>query len=365
MVGDAAAGRATVLGRGRAAFDAATTPAEAWTRFCEIARDATTAHRIAIHDVDTGRDRLDVICHSGAPPDPVPARDDPRDPAAVSVEERLPIIRGPDGDELPAGTRGTPVRGAFPIVVAGRTRQVLAADFAGDGATAHELALLGDLAETAAEGMRRLRSRRARDAGAPPGIPQDAVPVGGSDDGVIATAVLSVPDLVARQCNAALAELVGIPADDLVGEDARGWVEAVDQPRLVEAIDRACRGPMVVHTVALVAHDGRRRWSHLHLSPLAQGAAGPASAIRLQVVGVEVEGRHGSRAQLRLQSAVLERTARQDPLPQVLAELCRAVEDRRVGTRCTVLLHEDGFLFHAAAPGMPSGSTAPASEWTG
>lgn len=342
-----------MLGRSHAALESATTLAEAWTRFCEVARDATTAHRIAIHDVDAGTDHLDVICHAGAPPGPAPGRGDPRDPVALAVDERLPIVRGPDGDELSAGTLGTPVRAAFPIVIAGRTRQVLAVDFAVHGATADELALLGDLAETAAEGMRRLRARWTRDAGAPAEIPQDAVPTGGSDDGVIATAVLSVPDLVAWQCNVALAELVGMPVDDLIGEDAREWVDVVDQPRLAEAIDRAGRGPTVIHTVALVTHDGRRRWSHLHLSPLAREAEGAMTAIRLQVVGVEVDGRHGSRAQLRLQSEVLERTARQEPLPQILAELCRAVEDPRAGTRCTVLLHEDGFLFHAAAPGMP------------
>ncbi len=263
-------------------------------------------------------------------------------------------MRGTDGAELPAGTQVGPVRAAFPVVTGGYATHVLAVEFGTAGATPDELALLGDLAQEFGAGIRRLQAQQARAARARPDVPDGVVPPGGSEDGVIATAVLSMPDLMVWEANAAVAELVGVAVDDLLGEDVCRWVEPDDRPRLVAAIEDACHGPLVIHTVPIVVHDGRRRWCHLHLSPLVREASDTPAAVRLQVVGVEVEDDRGSRAQLRLQNAVLQRAARHEPLLEVLAELCRAVADTRTGTRCTLLLAEDGFLYHAAAPGMPA-----------
>lgn len=57
------------------------------------------------------------------------------------------------------------------------------------------------------------------------------------------------------------------------------------------------------------------------------------------------------------QSRILERAARGAPLLEVLADLCRMVEDPDEGMRCTVLLIEDGRVRHCAAPGVPASYT--------
>ncbi|GAB3726349.1 hypothetical protein GCM10028862_01540 [Luteimonas pelagia] len=61
-----------------------------------------------------------------------------------------------------------------------------------------------------------------------------------------------------------------------------------------------------------------------------------------------------SRALLDRQRGVLEMVVRGEPLPLVLAELCRIVEDEASDeVVAAVLLVEDGHLRHGAAPGLP------------
>src|ERR1700744_5540507 len=61
-------------------------------------------------------------------------------------------------------------------------------------------------------------------------------------------------------------------------------------------------------------------------------------------------------AELEHQNLVLERIARGEPLGEALNMLCRNVEERYAGTRCTVLLLDRalGVLRHGASPTLPS-----------
>src|SRR5271170_2952005 len=69
--------------------------------------------------------------------------------------------------------------------------------------------------------------------------------------------------------------------------------------------------------------------------------------------GTETVGELG--AELEHQNLVLERIARGEPLDETLRLLCRHVEARYQGTRCTVLLLDRamGVLRHGASPTLP------------
>lgn len=53
------------------------------------------------------------------------------------------------------------------------------------------------------------------------------------------------------------------------------------------------------------------------------------------------------------QASLLERTARHDPLPELLEDLCRTIEEAADDVTCTILLVRGRRLYHGAAPGMP------------
>ncbi|WP_166207068.1 bifunctional diguanylate cyclase/phosphodiesterase [Cognatiluteimonas telluris] len=54
-------------------------------------------------------------------------------------------------------------------------------------------------------------------------------------------------------------------------------------------------------------------------------------------------------------SVVLEQVAQNQPLPEVLANICRMLETQIAHSRCSVLLLKDGHLQTGAAPGLPAG----------
>lgn len=57
------------------------------------------------------------------------------------------------------------------------------------------------------------------------------------------------------------------------------------------------------------------------------------------------------------QASLLQRTARHDPLDELLVDLCRMIEQAADDVTCTILTVDDGRLQHGAAPGMPAAFT--------
>jgi PAS domain S-box-containing protein len=65
--------------------------------------------------------------------------------------------------------------------------------------------------------------------------------------------------------------------------------------------------------------------------------------------------RKQAEAHLEMQSAILERIARADPLPDILEHLLHAMEEQLPGALCSVMLREGDRLYSMVAPQLPDG----------
>jgi PAS domain S-box-containing protein len=114
---------------------------------------------------------------------------------------------------------------------------------------------------------------------------------------------------------------------------------------------RALRGESLDHWEAeLFRSDGSRRIVHASARPLRDRAGALLGGL---VVFTDVTERRIAEDFERGQERVLELIASGAPLPQSLEAVAHMIERRLPGGRCSVLLHHDGELWHAAAPSLP------------
>ena len=137
-------------------------------------------------------------------------------------------------------------------------------------------------------------------------------------------------------------------------------VHPEDSAQVAGAIDTVVRDlAPFEHDYRIVLDDGSVRWVHARIEVVAHR---DGVAQRLAGYCQDVTERHRAEdqrrlAQLELESHqhTLERIARAEPIEGTLDGLCRDIESRYPGARCSVLLAEpvEGVLHHAAAPSLP------------
>lgn len=162
-------------------------------------------------------------------------------------------------------------------------------------------------------------------------------------------------DLTVVWANEALADVVGVPLQNLVGNSITNHIEPDGVVTLSrwwrEAIDDKANNWDADFVVPDSGHEVRV--VHLFLTALTQTGA-PAYLFG----GLhDVTRDRGAAASLARQTALLERIARGDSLSAVLDGLASTVEASHPGVRCTILLLDErdgGRLYTAAAPSMPS-----------
>ena len=109
--------------------------------------------------------------------------------------------------------------------------------------------------------------------------------------------------------------------------------------------------------LVLRRRDGSEVPVDISLSPidLPEGSVVVAAVRDITELRRNEHQRERAQEDLESQQGVLERIARNEPLAVTLEALCRYIEHRYDGTRCSILLadHEAGVLRHAAAPSLP------------
>jgi diguanylate cyclase (GGDEF)-like protein/PAS domain S-box-containing protein len=160
------------------------------------------------------------------------------------------------------------------------------------------------------------------------------------------------------QVGPGLAEWIGQPPEQLVGN---GWVKLIhpdDLPRLVQSRrESLASGNPYQCEYRIRTSDGRYRWCR------------SSSAARRDETGAVVfwygttEDIHDRKeAELTLQghARVLEMVAAGQPVGEILAALCHLAEAQLPGAKGSILLHdsEGGLLRHGAAPNLPTAYNA-------
>ena len=155
------------------------------------------------------------------------------------------------------------------------------------------------------------------------------------------------------------------PADGPIGlESYRRAVHEDDRRFVEEAIRQIVDlGEPFEYEHRVVRPDGEVRWLHTRAEVVLDE---DRSIVRVTGFSQDITerrlaelSRRDAQDQLSRHEAVLEHIARNAPLGATLEELCREVEARCPGARCTIRLADaDGaVLHHAAAPSMPEAVT--------
>jgi PAS domain S-box-containing protein len=157
---------------------------------------------------------------------------------------------------------------------------------------------------------------------------------------------------VIRSWNAAAERVFGYSAGEAVGQSITLIIppERLDEERVI--LSQLRRGERIEHFETVrVRKDGQRIDVSLTVSPIRDETGHVIGASK---IARDITARRREAAFLDGQKQVLELIARGAALPDVLAALCRLVENQSAnGVLASILLVENGRLRHGAAPGLP------------
>ncbi len=169
-----------------------------------------------------------------------------------------------------------------------------------------------------------------------------------SEDAIVSKTL----DGIIRSWNVGAERLFGYPAAEAVGRPITLIIppERIDEERAI--LDQLRRGERVEHFETVrVARDGRRLDISLTVSPIRDEAGHIIGASK---IARDITARRREEGFLLGQKQVLELIARGAGLPDVLAALCRLIEEQSEGgTLASILLVDGGRLWLGAAPNLP------------
>jgi len=172
-------------------------------------------------------------------------------------------------------------------------------------------------------------------------------------------AVCLALDGTIKWANESFAALVGHPLADIAGADVAAILDRDTAAVLLRWRDECVAGTATAWDAdQLVTPAGRRPISPLTLNMSFIALAGPDDQ-PISLVGRidDVSGDRSATLTLARQTEALDRLARGDSVPDVLAALVEAVERDQAGMRCSVLILDEadgGRLYTAAAPSLPA-----------
>lgn len=155
--------------------------------------------------------------------------------------------------------------------------------------------------------------------------------------------------------------VVGYSAEEIVGRSAIEFLQADRAARFVEVLASVGTGARFDDIETTLVHrDGRRLNVRVTLAPIPD-SAGHVSAVSCVARDVTASivaerGRIEAEHDVATQQRILERIARGDGLSPVLEDICREVEARYRGARCSVLTVSaaERVLRDAAGPSLPN-----------
>jgi diguanylate cyclase (GGDEF)-like protein/PAS domain S-box-containing protein len=152
--------------------------------------------------------------------------------------------------------------------------------------------------------------------------------------------------------NKAAERITGYAREDALGTSVFQWLDAESRAVAAEMMQQKLGGaPQTTYEVTLIAKDDRR----VALEVGTRLVFRDGVPVGVQGIARDVTERKRAEILERDRNRVLELVAGNEPLPDVLAELCRLVERQLSGVLCSLLLAEGADLVLGAAPSLPRG----------
>jgi hypothetical protein len=151
----------------------------------------------------------------------------------------------------------------------------------------------------------------------------------------------------------AAATILGFSRDELLGRHYLDMVHCDHRASTGRFYGRqfARRIPTTYKEVPCTAKDGSLVWLGQNVQLLTDGGR----PVGFQSVARDITGRIRNEQMAARQTALLELIARNASLTEVLDRVCKCFAEMMPGHVCAVLVEEQGRMWHAAAPQLPSG----------
>ena len=164
----------------------------------------------------------------------------------------------------------------------------------------------------------------------------------------------TLPDGRADFVNQRWCAYTGLSSDGACGEGWQAAAHPADRPGVLERwrLITAANEPAELEA-RLRRADGQYRWFLVRISPIADASG---ALVRWCAVSTDIEDRKWAETLLAGEKQLLSMVAQGVSLAEVLAALCRVVEDAAPGRLCSVLsIDPDGVRFrHGAGPSLPA-----------